>query len=196
MSRRKKTKDKRSWEARPVHQSIKNWSPADLLSVLSLIVICLAIGLPRYLLCIDFKDEGFLAYGAVRVLEGQIPNLDFFSLQPPLSFYTSAAAFKIFGISLVTLRIFGLILYILIPILIFSITRFFLPWPFALAAALPSTVIGMPLYTFVPLSVWQGITAVLAALFFYIQSIRSGRHRWAFLSGLFTAASILKKNQG
>ena len=39
----------------------------------------------------------------------RVPNRDFVSLQPPLSFYTVAAAFKLFGTSLVSsMRDFGI----------------------------------------------------------------------------------------
>jgi hypothetical protein len=69
------------------------------------------------------RDEGFLAYGAVRALEGQVPNRDFVSLQAPFSFYSTALMFRIFGISLVTLRAFGLCVYILVALLVYAVAR-------------------------------------------------------------------------
>src|SRR6266446_3688126 len=110
----------------------RSW-PADPVCILLLISVCLAIGLPRYRVGIDWADEGFLAYGAVRVMEGQVPNRDFVSLQPPLSFYAVAAAFKLFGTSLASLRLLGLSIYVLIPLLIYAIARSFMnaafrPW--------------------------------------------------------------------
>src|SRR5437762_13542806 len=83
----------------------------------------LAIAYPRWRAGIDWRDEGLLAYGAVRVAGGQIPHRDFVSLQPPLSFYTTAALFQICGTSLATLRIFGLAIFLLLPVLIYGVAR-------------------------------------------------------------------------
>ena len=67
--------------------------------IFAVILLCFAliIAVPRYKAGIDVGDEGFLAYGAERVLDGQVPNRDFVSLQPPFSFYTTAVFFRIFG---------------------------------------------------------------------------------------------------
>jgi hypothetical protein len=45
-------------------------------------------------------DEGIVAYGAVRILDGGVPYRDFWTLYAPGEFFTLAAIFKIFGISL------------------------------------------------------------------------------------------------
>jgi hypothetical protein len=47
-----------------------------LLCVLFLLAICLAVALPRFCRGINYSDEGFLAYSAIRICEGQIPNRD------------------------------------------------------------------------------------------------------------------------
>jgi len=44
-----------------------------------------------------FGDEGTLVYGAVRVLEGQVPSKDFFEVIGPGTFYWLALFFKVFG---------------------------------------------------------------------------------------------------
>ena len=175
-------------------KQIKGRFGKDLLCVLILVIICLAVGLPRYRLGIDFMDEGFLAYGAVRVIEGQVPNLNFVSLQPPLSFYTAAAMFKLFGTSLVSLRILGLCIYILIPLLIYAISRNMTGQALSFAAAVPATVLGIPLFNFVPFAVWQGITATLAAAYFFMRATVTSKYYWAFPAGLMTAASILLRH--
>src|SRR5689334_7320114 len=72
---------------------------ADFICVVALVAIFLGIALPRYRASIDWGDEGFLAYSAVRVMEGEMPHRDFVSLQPPMSFYVVAIAFKLFGTS-------------------------------------------------------------------------------------------------
>jgi hypothetical protein len=166
----------------------------NLFCVIALIAIALAIGLPRYRVGLDWADEGFLAYGTVRVMEGQIPNRDFVSLQPPLSFYVAAGVFKMFGTSLVSLRILGLSLYVLIPLLIFAISRHFMNAAFSAGAALPAIILGIPYFLFGPLAVWQGITVTLAAIFVLLQAVTKQRAWLALPAGVLTSLSILLRH--
>lgn len=167
---------------------------ADGIFCVVIIVLCLFLGLGRYLNGIGLGDEGFLAYGAVRVLEGQVPNRDFVSYQPPLSFYTIAIMFKLFGTSLVSMRIFGLCIYIIIPLSIYALSRCLSSRVIALATAVPATVLGLPYFDFVPFAVWQGVAATLLAALFIIQAGATGRRWWAFLAGLTTALTILLRH--
>jgi hypothetical protein len=169
----------------------------DLACVIALIALCLAIGLPRYRAGMNWADEGFLACGAVRVIDGQVPNRDFVSLQPPLSFYVVAAAFKLFGTSLLTLRALGLSIFLFIPLLLYAFARPLMTPAFAVAAALPAAILGLPYFNFVPFAVWQGIAATLAAGVFYLRALTNNRGAFAFVAGVLTAASIfLRHDQG
>lgn len=157
------------------------------------------MGLPRYRSGIDLGDEGFLAHGADRVNAGQLPHRDFVSLQPPLSFYTAAVAFKIFGTSLASLRILGLGIYLLVPLLMYGIARTAINQALALAAAIPAVFLGIPFFNFVPFAVWQGITATLVAVWLFLWAIKQDRQRQllALTSGMLTAASLLfRHDQG
>src|SRR6266446_5337323 len=156
-----------------------------------------AIGLPRYRAGIDWQDEGLLAYGAVRVMEGQVPNRDFVTLQPPFSFYIAAATFKLFGTSLGSLRILGLSIHVLIPMLIYAVSRNFMSRLLSISAALPALVMGMPYFGFVPLAMWQGITASLIATALYIPAALAQRRWLAFCAGIVTSLSVfLRHDQG
>lgn len=53
-------------------------------------------------------DEGIVAYGATRIMDGEIPYRDFWTLYSPGVFYALAGVFKIFGISLNVFRIFSI----------------------------------------------------------------------------------------
>jgi hypothetical protein len=167
---------------------------ADLLAVVVLISVCLFIALPRWRCGIDWGDEGFLAYGAVRVMEGQIPNRDFVSLQPPLSFYVAGAMFKLFGCSLGSLRILGLAIYILIPLIVYGIARTAAKPATAAVTALSATVLGIPYFYFVPSAVWQGIAVSLMAAYLYLLAILRRSPTLAFPAGLMMAASILLRH--
>jgi len=169
----------------------------DLVCVLLIMAICLAIGPSRCRAGMDWGDEGFLAYGGVRVMEGQLPHRDFVSLQPPLSFYVAAMTFKILGTSLASLRTLGLSIFVLVPLLIYACGRNLMPPLFAIAAALPAIILGIPSFNFVPYAVWQGITISLAAAALYLYALHA-RHNWlALFAGVLTTISIfLRHDQG
>lgn len=170
---------------------------ADVLCPLLLILICLAIGLPRYHAGIDWRDEGFLAYGAVRVMRGDVPNRDFISLQPPLSFYVAAGAFKLFGTSLATLRTLGLSIFVVIVLLVYALARQLMKPGLAFAAAFPATSLGIPYFNFTPFAVWQGITASMAAALLYLHASLTNRRWLALPAGVLTTISIfLRHDQG
>ncbi len=175
------------------HAIIRYFTPAVIACVI-LVAFSLVIGLPRYRLGFDPGDEGFLAYGAERVMQGQIPNRDFASFQPPLAFYTVAAVFKIFGTSLVSLRTLGLIIYVLIPILIYLISLKLTNYLVAFAVAIPSAIIGMPFFNFAPFAVWHGILTSLITVLLIITAVQRQQYRWAFLAGLTTALTLLSRH--
>src|ERR1043165_4885939 len=116
----------------------------DLLCIVLLIAFAVAVAYPRWRAWVDWRDEGLLAYGAVRVMNGEIPHRDFVSLQPPLSYYTAAVVFKLFGTSLLSLRVFGLSIFLLLPLLIYAIARKFVGPLASLLAAAPGCILGMP----------------------------------------------------
>jgi hypothetical protein len=167
----------------------------DLVCLSLLLALCLGIGLHRYRFGIDYSDEGCLAYGTGRVMEGQMPNRDFVTLQPPLSFYTAAAMFKLFGTSLASLRILGLGIYMALPLLIYGITRQMAGPILSLAAAIPSLFLGLPYVRFVPLAIWQGISATAVAVLLYLRALgETTRPRLALVAGVMTAVSILLRH--
>ncbi len=170
---------------------------ADRCFPLLLVILCLALGCGRLRSGLDMTDEGILAYGAERVTQGQLPNRDFISLQPPLSFYTAAVMYKLLGTSLLSLRILGFALYLAIPLLIFGIARTMMGPLLSLAAALPAAVLGIPFFNFVPFAPWQGATASAAAVFLYLRATRGGSGFCGGLAGLMTAAAMLcRHDQG
>ena len=162
----------------------------DLLCAVLLLSFALSIAYPRWRAGIDWRDEGLLAYGAVRVIHGDVPQRDFVSVQPPLSFYIAAGSFKLCGTSLVSLRGFGLSIFLLLPLLIYGIGRNFMGPVLSFAAASPACILGLPYCNFVPLAVWQGIVASLAAVLFFLPAVCSTRQWLAFPAGVLAAVSL------
>jgi hypothetical protein len=180
---------------RMLTSKIKSARLVDLLFVALLLSFAVVIAYPRWRAEIDWRDEGLLAYGTVRVMNSEIPHRDFVSLQPPLSFYTSAAVFKVFGTSLLSLRIFGLSIFLLLPLLIYAVGRNFIGPILCFAAAAPACLLGLPYFRFVPFAVWQGIAASFAAALFFIPATLLSKRQWlAFPAGLFTAASLFLRH--
>lgn len=68
-------------------------------------------------------DEGAVCYGAVKVLDGGIPYRDFWTAYGPGQYYLVAAAFKIFGVNLLTARMYTLAVEWIIAILAYSMSR-------------------------------------------------------------------------
>ncbi len=173
---------------------IKSARLPDLLCAALLLSFALAIAYPRWRAGIDWRDEGLLGYGAMRVMHGEVPHRDFVSLQPPLSFYTAAGIFKLWGTSLASLRIFGLSIFLLLPLLIYGVGRSFTGPILSFAAAAPACILGLPYVNFVPLAVWQGIAASLAAVLFFIPAALSRRQWLAFPGGLLAAVSLFLRH--
>ena len=168
--------------------------PGDLLIAAALIAFGLALGLSRYRVGIDLGDEGFLAFGAVRTLAGQLPHRDFVSLQPPLSFYTVAATFAVLGTSLASLRLLGLFIYLAIPVLVYAVARQLGGRPMSLAAAVPALVVGMPFFNFVPYAVWHGVLFTLMTTLFILRATGGGGRVWCGLAGVTTACTLLSRH--
>ena len=173
---------------------IKSTRLLDLLCAGLLLSFGIAIAYPRWRAGIDWRDEGLLAYGAVRVMHGELPNRDFVSLQPPLSFYTVAGVFKLRGTSLSSLRLFGLSIFLLVPMLIYGVSRNFTGRVVSFAAAAPACILGLPYCNFVPLAVWQGIAASLAAALFFLSAVFSKQQWLALPAGLLTATSLFLRH--
>ena len=171
----------------------KKW-PLDLICVAALLLFAAGIAYPRWRAWVDWRDEGLLAYGTVRVMEHQVPHRDFVSLQPPLSYYTCAAVFKIAGTSLLSLRVFGLAVFFLLPLLIYAIGRNFMGQILSFVSAVPVCLIGMPYMRFVPFAIWQGIAASLAAALLLILATRAGPRWLAFPAGCLTAISLFLRH--
>ena len=173
---------------------IKSVRLLDLLCAVLLLSFALTIAYPRWRAGIDWRDEGLLAYGAVRVMHGEVPQRDFVSVQPPLSFYTAAGIFELCGTSLVSLRAFGLSLFLILPLLIYGVGRNFMGPVLAFAAATPACILGLPYCNFVPLAVWQGIIASLGAVLLFFPAVCSIRQWLAFPAGILTAISLFLRH--
>src|SRR3954452_2306583 len=116
---------------------------ADMISIGVVAIVCLlplrgllrAPGPPM--------EEGFMLVFPERVLHGAIPNADFLHLYGPGSLWALAGAFKVFGVSLLTERLFGLAQQMAIVFGIYALAR---RWgrTIAVAGAVTSALVIIP----------------------------------------------------
>lgn len=88
-----------------------------------LIIIPLLLSIPVIERFTTNEDEGISLYGAIRVLNGQVPYRDFWHIILPGAVWVIAGAFKVFGVHLLTARTLTLLFIIGQGILIYLISR-------------------------------------------------------------------------
>ena len=137
-------------------------------------------------------DDGPVAQSAERVMQGQLPHRDFDELYTGGLAFVNAAAFRMLGTNLWTLRIvlFGVFLAWL-PAVYYIASRFTRPLTAASIGFL-AVVWSLPNYPGAMAS-WYNLflaTLGIASLFRYLEDARA---RWLFLAGLAGGLSFLVK---
>ena len=137
-------------------------------------------------------DDGVLAQSAVRVLQGQLPHRDYVEIYTGGLSFIHAAAFRLFGVNLLALRICVFLFFLAwIPALYYIALRFTPPLTagmvalLAIAWSFPNYEAAMPS--------WYNLffaTFGAAALLHYLE-VRT--RRWLFIAGLCGGVSILIK---
>ena len=141
-------------------------------------------------------DEGSTVAQALRVLHGDLIYRDFFTVVMPGSYYTVAALFAVFGQKLIVMRWAALVTGMGIAWFTLRIGRRLMPWPYAAAAALLTTVWGWFLATpnFYSL---QAMLLALISLALYFRYVDHPDSKWIVGAGLAAGLAILvKQNTG
>jgi hypothetical protein len=141
------------------------------------------------------SDEGTLAESAERVLRGELPHRDYHEGYTGGLGYLNAAAFRVFGINLASMR-YMLFLFFLawVPAVYYAASRF-VSAPLAGALTLLAVAWGPPNYA-AAMPSWYNLffaTFGLAALLRYIEVQTA---RWLFLAGVCGGISLLFKLPG
>lgn len=137
-------------------------------------------------------DDGALAQSAERLLQGELPHRDFDELYTGGLTYVNAAAFRLFGTTLFTMRL-----------VLFAVFLAWVPAVFYIASRLvrPATAAGVTLLCVVwslpsypaPLPSWYNLFLTvfgLAALFRWLEDRRSA---WLVAAGVAGGLSLLVK---
>ena len=120
----------------------------------ALLLVSVVCHLPVLDMRLNVYDEGIILAGAERVVQGDVPYRDFWSMYPPGQFYTLAALFKLFGSSVLVERIYDLVVRSLLAMCAFLVTRklglsigaAIAGWAMALVWTAPTWFAAYPVY--------------------------------------------------
>lgn len=164
---------------------------ANIIVVLCLPIACLYLLVGFNQASFGFiYDEGLAVYGAARVLSGDIPYRDFWTMYAPAQFYILAGLFKLCGVSLLAARLWSTVIDALLAVVIYATARTFLPLRFAFMAWVLSVIwIGSFRFFANPLPsalLFTFLSAYCLCNFF----ARPG-NTWLMLSGMLAAGATL-----
>jgi hypothetical protein len=137
-------------------------------------------------------DEGTLGQSAVRLLQGELPHRDFDDLYSGGLTYVNAAAFRIFGTSLFTMRLVLFAVFLAwVPAVFYLASRFVRPAA-AAGITLLCVVWSLPNYP-APLPSWYNLFLTVFGLAALFRWLEVGRRRWLFAAGIAGGLSLLVK---
>lgn len=140
-------------------------------------------------------DEGTLGQSAHRILIGQLPHRDFDEVYTGGLSFAHAAAFRIMGENLVTLRsVLFIAILLVLPACYYIASRFASPIAAAglsiaiLLASFPSYPAAMPS--------WYNLIFALFGCAAFLRYLEAGTKRWIFAAGLCGGLSVVVKIVG
>jgi hypothetical protein len=147
-------------------------------------LLLLLAGIDRTALTVP--DEGLIVYGAQRILDGELPYKDFWSLYSPGQFWVVAALFKVFGSSLLVERLWDIIVRASIALVVYLTAALIAPKRLAVIAWLTSLgwlwVVDFYGYPLFPATLFT-----LVAAYCCLQFVLNGGQRMLFMAGMSTA---------
>jgi hypothetical protein len=140
-------------------------------------------------------DEGALGHAAERVLNGELPHRDFDDIYTGGLAYLNAAAFRLLGTTLWSLRIVLLAFLVLwVPAVYYIASRFVRPVA-AGAATLLAVAWSVPNYP-APMPSWYNLFFATFGVAALCRHLEDGRRRWLVVAGVVGGLSFLVKVVG
>jgi hypothetical protein len=140
-------------------------------------------------------DEGVLAQGAERVMRGELPHRDFVALWSGGLDFLNAAAFRVLGPRLATLRTVVAAAWLLGLAAMFVAARHVLSAWVAGALTLCAALWTLPLSPH-PLPSWYNLFLALSGVAAMLQWMRGRRRVWLVAAGAAAGASVAVKVVG
>ena len=160
----------------------------ETLTVAALLLLSVLYFLPFIRVLHRVGDEGTIAYGAQRVLEGAVPYRDFLEIMGPGSFYWLAFFFKIFGDTWQVSRLCLLVTGVASTLLVYWIARQFLSARLALLPWFFCVALSIPLWP-APNHHWDSNLFALCAVACFLQYERRQRDVFLFAGGILAGAT-------
>ncbi len=140
-------------------------------------------------------DEGTIAQSAANVLDGAVPHRDYGEPYTGGLTVLHAAAFRLFGVRLLSLRLVLLAFVLAFVPAFFALARRFVPlWAAALLTFL-AVAWSTPNY-FASLPSWYNLFFATFGTLAAVRHVETGRVRWLGVSGICAGLSVLVKIVG
>lgn len=140
-------------------------------------------------------DDGALGQSAERVLRGELPHRDYIEIYTGGLAYLNAAAFRMLGISLWTMRLVLFAAFVgWVPALWYCASRLVRPMA-ATALTLLAVVWTIPNYP-APLPSWYNLFLATAGVAAMLRGLDTGRRRWTLVAGIAGGLSCVVKVVG
>lgn len=140
-------------------------------------------------------DDGILAQMAERVLSGELPHRDFDEIYTGGLSFLYAAAFKILGVKLMSIRIVLFLFFLAFVPALYSISVRLASPVIAGAVTLLGVVWSVPNY-FAGLPSWYNLFFAIFGTLALIRHIETQQSKWLFIAGLCGGFSFLVKLGG
>jgi len=135
-------------------------------------------------------DEGFALLNGERILRGDLPYRDFWTIYPPGQSYVLAAVFALFGHTLTAARVYDTLVRLVIVIGVYMVGRRVAGVPVALIAAAWVTL-WLGTVMFYAYAVFPALAWSLFVLLGLIEYAGTDRLYWLAFSGVLTGVTAL-----
>ncbi len=161
------------------------WAPV------AIAVLSVAMVLVAPLRGAELGDEGVVAMGGWRLLMGQVPGRDFFSIIPPMSFLAVAAAYAVLGVSVWAGRVLAVAYAAGLAAAMLHLASRLVRRPlFQCAALAPLVSCGVAAWL-LPSHHWLADLLALSAAAAFFAALDSKALQWSILGGALAAACAL-----
>ena len=135
-------------------------------------------------------DEGYIIYGAKRVLDGQILYKDFFQYFPPGDFYLLAFVFKLFGYSFIIAREAAVIIDSMTNALLFYLSYKAIKSWYAILSPLFFLILGFPNWMQYS-HYWSSMLFLFMSLVLFLAYLEHRKDLYLYFTGLLVGLTGL-----
>jgi hypothetical protein len=161
--------------------------------LLAVVLAGLLVGVRRP---VGFHDEGYVLFGASRILAGELPYRDFWLVYAPAQFYVVAALFRAFGTSVLVARLYDTLVRLALLVAVYRVSRR-LVGPAAALAPAAVAFLSLASIGFYGYPVLPALALVLASVECLLRRFAGGGAGTALTAGaLLGAAATFRQDIG